>query len=165
MNQYKTQNLTVDIAEYNSYIIEIKARNMDDANKIIFSMSKQIMKDVQYKRIAHAVKKIYQGASSFMDTEFLNCKFLDVEKNIYKIFPIEKIKEKIDKKEKLMFCYKSNIAEYNRYVIEINSESKEIARNRILTNGSREEYGYKPTLIQISAREYFENYQKIMFLE
>jgi hypothetical protein len=164
MNENNTQKLTVDIAEYNSYIIEIKAKSIDDANKIIFSMSKQIVKNVQYKRISHAAKPVYQGASAFSDTEFLNCKYLDKENNIYRIFPIEKIKDKMEKKEELIFCYKSNIAEYNRYEISINVENKEIARNKILANTSREEYGYKPTLIQISAREYFENHQRIMFL-
>lgn len=160
MNIYK---MMADIAEYNAYIIEIECSSLDDANQVIFSMSKQMSHNIKYKMLEVAVRRTDYSSPLFDNVMFNQVK-RKVDDGFPKAFDIKDIDKYKSDNDSFIFCYNALVAEYNRYKVDITTINKESAINLLRLKKSDKQSDYHPSLIQVNSRPYFKGNQNIIVL-
>jgi hypothetical protein len=151
-------DILFDIVEYNAYIVEFSSKNIQEANKTIFSLSKRSSQNTRYKFL-HGKIATYSHGELFTNISFNSVKFKN-DNNEYRNIDVKKIDDNKD----YLFCYNLNVAEYNRYSVSVFGNTKEEAINIVNNNKNLVSFNYNPALIQINTRSFFKNLNILMIL-
>jgi phage FluMu protein Com len=147
----KSYIVTVDIAEYNSYKMEVFADNISKANDIIMKYNKDVVnKDVSLTLFEPSTDYCSNKSPRCTNITFLSVEYLENGTLVQKSLASKEIIS--FSKNIVKFNYLIKIAEFNRHTIIVNDVSSMEQIVPILRSEKKIKSKYKNSLISIGTK-------------
>ena len=157
--------ITAEIAEYNSYRMDVMAPDIAFANDIIMKFNKSVVNvDVSISLLSVGSCECSTKSPSNIDLNLLGVEQL--KEKIYEPITTQSIYRLKDQSSNLKFKYIIQIAEYNRYKITVHTQADlDYAIALVKSNKSKITENYHVELIEVASQEKKQFSEPVLILD
>jgi hypothetical protein len=161
-----TITLNADIAYYNTYILEIEVPDVKLGNEAIFVMSKKsVGKKAKFRLLQSQVRLVTSSSGIFEGVNLYGARKRFIDSGETQVISLQQAQQcSSNETYQLLLSYQVQIPEFNRYRIEIDIPTREGAMNKVLQNKAQRQDDYRPSLVQVGARDFTERSPVVMVL-
>ena len=161
-----TVTLNADIAYYNNYLIEMAVHDVQSGNEAIFTMSRiSVGKNVKFRLLQSQVRPVISASGIFEGVNLYGAK--RQHKNSGEVKRLSVPQAQLCPSystHQLFLMYQVQVPEFNRYRIEVDAATHEAAMNSVMLYKGQFQTGYRPSMIQVGARDFTERSPVVILL-